>query len=225
MDKIAARAVLTAAGLRVAPGAVVSARAVRADAGAAAAAAAALGRPLFVKAPCQGSSFGVFRVDSDDPRALRQALDRAFEFGPRALLERAVDGVEITVPVLGNAADGSARALPAVEIRPGSSRFFDTNEKYSEAGAEELCPPISLTAAVLGAAADAALAAHEALGCAGVSRTDMIASPEGLHVLEVNTLPGLTPRSLLPRSAAVAGIPFPELVSRLIDFALVKERP
>lgn len=218
IDKVATRSILTQAGLCVPPAAVVSAQAWDRERPRMRAAIAVLGAPVFVKAPRQGSSYGVVRVAEPASSELDRALDRVFAFGPTALVERGVEGVEVTVAVLGNA--GSAlRALPPVEIRPRGSRFFDTDEKYSPSGADEHCPPISLTEAERRAVEHAGLLAHGAIGCDGFSRTDMIVASGRPIVLETNTIPGLTNRSLLPLAAAAAGIEFRDLLSFVLDRA------
>jgi D-alanine-D-alanine ligase len=220
MDKVFARSVLEAAGLRCAPGVVVG----TADWRDAATRAlrirqiAGLGFPLFVKAPTQGSSFGVSRVEREADVAA--AVETSFQFGPRVLAEKGIAGVEVTAPTLGNSNDGELLALPPVEIRPTSGAFFDYNEKYSKGGAEELCPPRSLSEAQVARVKEAGALAHRALQCDGMSRTDMIVAGPDVYVLEVNTIPGLTERSLLPQAAAAAGISFPELVGRIIRLAL-----
>ncbi len=224
MDKIATRAVLTAAGIRCAPGVVVDRSAWRAEPGPLRDAIARLGRPVFVKAANQGSSYGVRRVATADAAALDAAIEHALGFGPRVVVERAIAGIEATVPVLGNADDGELRVLPPVEIRPRKADHFDLKEKYDADGASEICPPESLSEEQVRALGRVGLLAHRALGCDGLSRTDVIVAADGPFVLEVNTLPGLTERSLFPRAAAAAGLPFPELLHELVALALARAR-
>ncbi|MFN0205398.1 MAG: D-alanine--D-alanine ligase [Planctomycetota bacterium] len=230
MDKIFTRAVLEASGLRCAPAVIVNEFEWRSGARdnitdrAFALGAPLSGASLFVKAPTQGSSFGVTKVDINNTAALPAAIDHAFQFGPRILIERGIAGVEVTVPILGNANDLELFALAPVEIRPKQSAFFDYNEKYSASGAEEICPPRSLTKERVAEISKYGERAHRALQCDGMSRTDMIVTENEVFILEVNTIPGLTERSLLPQSAAASGIPFPELVSRIIQFALRRFR-
>lgn len=220
MDKVAARAVLAMAGLDVAPAVVVERGSWPEQRARVLASIAALGRPVFVKAPNQGSSFGVTRVAEAGDAAVERALEATFEFGPKVLVERAIVGVEVTAPVLGNARDAALLALPLVEIRPRRKDYFDYHEKYSADGAEELCPAVSLTEEQAARARAAGERAHRALGCDGMSRTDLIVSGDRVVVLEVNTIPGLTTRSLLPKAASAAGLPFGALVTRVLDLAL-----
>ncbi len=137
-----------------------------------------------------------------------QALERAFLEGPDVLVEALVRGIETTGGVL-QTPGGDLLALPPVEIRP-RGHFFDYHEKYAEDGAVELCPPDGLDQRACERVRAQALAAHRALGCEGYSRTDFIVPASGGDpvFLETNTLPGLTQRSLLPKSAAVAGIDY-----------------
>jgi D-alanine-D-alanine ligase len=112
------------------------------------------------------------------------------------------------------------RPLPVVQVVP-KRRYYDEVAKYTVGMTEYLCPaPISGKEAKL--AQDAALKAHKALGCANYSRVDMIIDDGGkVFVLEVNTIPGMTELSLLPKAAKVAGIDFPELCERMLDSAFI----
>ena len=112
--------------------------------------------------------------------------------------------------------------LPVVEIVP-KREFFTYEAKYA-AGASEEIVPARIPAALTQKAQQMALRAHRALGCEGMSRVDMFAHEGEIMLLEVNTIPGLTPGSLLPKAAAAAGIDFPELVNRIIQGALRRER-
>lgn len=172
-----------------------------------------IGLPCIVKPACQGSTIGVSIVKAADE--LGPALDTAFRYGPEALVERFIAGTEITGPVIGN---DDAQVLPLVEIVP-SGGFYDYQRKYTPGATEEIVPA-RLPEAVAARARELTLRAHQALGCRGISRVDMIAAREEVFVLEVNTIPGLTETSLVPRAAQAAGISFPQLVDRLIEFAL-----
>ncbi|MCI0589305.1 MAG: D-alanine--D-alanine ligase [Planctomycetes bacterium] len=219
MDKGLARVVLRAAGLPVPEGfEETSARYRRAPDEVLERIAQAVGYPCFVKPLAQGSSLGVSRLP--DPSGARAAIDEALSFGVRFLVERAVEGPEVTCAVLGNHLEEDLLALPPVEIVPTRDGFFTMREKYRSDGAEEYCPPRSVPANVVAAVKEIATAAHRALRCDGMSRTDLRVSPDGTpFVLEVNTIPGLTERSLLPKAAVAAGIPFHELCARLVDLA------
>jgi len=225
IDKVATRALLAAAGARVAPAVVVREPEWRTEPESCFERISALGRPVFVKPPAQGSSYGVTRVETDGPAELGAAIDGALRFDSRVLVERGIEGTEATAAVLGNASEPELLVLPPVEIRPRSGTYFDYEEKYSEGGAIELCPPETIPLESVQELQRLALLAHRTLGCDGMSRTDAIVSRDGPVLLEVNTIPGLTSRSLLPRAAAAAGISFPELVARIVDLALRRFRP
>ena len=173
-----------------------------------------LGLPLFVKPSGNGSSFGITRVT--ESAKLQEAVDLAGSEGERVLIEECVVGTEITVPVIGNA---DPHALPIVEIVTGAD-FYDVKVKYEPAELHHVIPA-RLAPAVYAKAQDAAVAAHKALGCAGCSRSDFIVTEMGEPViLETNTIPGMTPASLLPDSARHGGIEFPELCAKFIELAV-----
>ena len=171
------------------------------------------GYPAVVKPNRQGSTIGLSIARSREE--LISALDLAFKYDENVLIERFVKGIEITVPVLGNDA---LRVLPIVEIVPDGG-FYDYHAKYTDGATEEIVPA-RISESQYRRAEELALMCHKALGCRGMSRTDMIVAEDGIYVLETNTIPGMTPTSLLPRSAKAAGIEFPELLDILIDLAL-----
>lgn len=170
--------------------------------------------PLFIKPNDGGSSLDMSRVAA--PGALLPALERVFASGKEALVEAAAPGFEMTCAVLGE------EALPTILIRPKlSGEFFDYRSKYETGGAEEVCPapvPDELSARVR----ELALRAHLALGCEGYSRSDFIVTDAGPVLLEVNTLPGMTPTSLVPQAAAAAGMSFEDLCARLIELGVAR---
>ena len=215
MDKVRAKWMFTNAGIPTPAGMVFEKSDSSRLRSAARTVASQLGFPVVVKPARQGSSFGTSMVDSEAD--LGPALRLCFQFDGTALVEERVSGTEITVAVIGN---DSARALPAVEIVPRAG-FFDFDAKYStgDAAAQEICPA-RLDPDMAREAAQLALECHGVLGCRGLSRTDMIVSEEGCVVLETNTLPGMTPTSLVPKAAAEEGIGFAELVEKLIDWAV-----
>lgn len=205
MDKVFARELVRAAGVRVAP-AVTIRRSTWPSDSSARALVPLLARGAVVKPRRGGSSVGCSIVHAE--AELARALESAFAEGPEVLVEGLVRGVEATAAVL-EAPGGELLALPPVEIRPRGG-FFDYREKYAEDGALELCPPATLGPAACERLCERAREVHEALGCEGYSRSDFIV-PDGEDepvFLETNTLPGLTPRSLLPKSAAAAGIDY-----------------
>ena len=173
-----------------------------------------VGEKTVVKAVEQGSSEGLYICSTRDE--LREAMLKALEFDGSIIIEKFIAGDEFTVAVLGNE---EPEALPVIQIVPRNG-FYDYESKYAPGGSEHLCPaPVSeeLTAALQANA----VAAHQALGCRGMSRTDFIVDADGeLWILETNTIPGMTKTSLLPDAARVAGMPFPELCVKIIGFAL-----
>jgi D-alanine-D-alanine ligase len=172
--------------------------------------------PAVVKPARQGSSIGMSLVR--EPAAMDGALEEAFGYDAEALVEEQVLGTELTVGILGNR---ELRALPVVEI-VAKRDFFDYRAKYDPDLSQEICPA-RIPAAVSAEAQALALKAHRALGCRGFSRVDMIHGKEGLVVLELNTIPGMTVNSLLPKAAKVAGLSFSELLERLVELALEPE--
>lgn len=178
--------------------------------------------PVFVKPVRGGSSVGMSLVRAQED--LGRALELAFATDSRVLVEERVEGTEVSCGVLDLVRGESVEtlALPPTEIRPKGSAFFDYEAKYLPARSEEITPA-PLPAPVIERIREAALRAHRALGCQGMSRTDFIVTPEGTPVaLEVNTIPGMTPTSLLPQQAAAVGIDFPALLDALIEHAIFR---
>ncbi|MBI5367962.1 MAG: ATP-grasp domain-containing protein [Planctomycetes bacterium] len=174
-------------------------------------AVALLGGAVVVKPRTEGSSVGVAIVR--DPAELEPALRGAWKYGPDALVERFVPGREFTVAVLGG------EALPVIELRP-KREFFDYEAKYADQRTEYVVNP-SLSPELLRRIQAAGVEAHRALGCEGFSRVDIMVGADGAPVvLEVNTIPGLTERSLFPTAARAAGLAFPDLCERLVAMAV-----
>ncbi len=214
MDKAMAKKVLQAEGIPVPRGIVVERADFRAAAAPTAAAAAASGLPAVVKPVGQGSSIGMSLVA--DAASMQGALQEAFAYDDRALVEERLVGTELTVGVIGNR---ELQALPVVEV-VAKREFFDYRAKYDPSLSDEICPA-RIPAEAAARAQELAKAAHRALGCRALSRTDMIlVEGRGPVVLELNTMPGMTVNSLLPKAAKAAGIPFPELLARLVELAL-----
>ena len=170
-----------------------------------------LNPPIVIKPATGGSSLGVtiVRERNQIPAALRKAA----EFGDCILIERFIKGRELTVGVVGE------EALPIAELQvPGE--FYDYNAKYSDDRTRIVCPA-DLNSDIAARVRALGLAAHRALGCRDVSRTDIILDESGMMwVLEVNTIPGMTSHSLLPRAAAAVGITFPELCEGLLRLSI-----
>ena len=208
MDKVMAKTVLNASGLDVPRGAVVTSAA-----GADLEAARAVGLPAFVKPVAGGSSVGAAIVRK--PEDLAPAIDEALRYDDRAMVEEYLKGTELTVAVIGNDVLG---ALPVIEIVT-QREFFDYQAKY-DAGASEEIVPARVPDDVAKRAQELAIHAHRALGCRHMSRTDFVWVGDRMVALEVNTIPGMTANSLLPKAAKAAGIGFGDLLTRLIEWAL-----
>lgn len=176
-----------------------------------------VGIPAVVKPNRGGSSLGASIVES--PEELRTALIGAARQDASVLVEERLVGTEVTCAVLERLEDGEPEALPLIEIVPHHGRFFDFQSKYDNGGADEIVPARVLPEVARQCQA-AAIVAHRALGCEGFSRTDMFWTNRGPVVLELNTIPGMTPNSLLPKAARAAGIPFSDLMDRLVQLGL-----
>lgn len=178
-----------------------------------------LGLPLVLKTSHSGSSVGVEIVD--ECASLRDRGRALLAEDPSLLVEEHVAGVELTCPVL-EGPGGAARALPLLEIRPHAARFFDYPTKYDPDAVDELCPA-PIDEALAEEVRALGLRCHAALGCRDYSRTDLMVGADGRpRVLETNTLPGLTPASLLPKSAAADGMTFPGLIDHLLRLAALR---
>ncbi len=207
MDKWATKLVADAVGIRTARSRLVG----RADIG-----EVEFEAPVVVKPVAAGSSFGVSLVT--DAAELRDALHLAARFDDRILIEEVVQGREIDVAVLRDAG-GVRWAAPPLEIRTGSETgFFDTTAKYD--GSASFTVPADLGRGQQAALTAAALRMFDALGCAGVARVDFFLTGDGIVLNEVNTMPGMTAQSQVPRMFAAAGVGYGELVARMVRAAL-----
>lgn len=169
--------------------------------------------PVVVKPACEGSSVGVTLVK--DPTHLGAACVEAARWKGDVIVERYVKGKEVQVAVL----DG--KAMGVIEVVP-ANEFYDYAAKYT-AGTTQYFYPARISEPDTRKLMEAAELAHRSLGCSGVTRTDFILAADGVAwILEVNTLPGMTASSLVPKIAAGNGIPFPELCERLLDGAALK---
>jgi D-alanine-D-alanine ligase len=176
--------------------------------------------PYVVKAPREGSSVGVFIVR--EAGKVAETMSEAWKFGDELLVEQYVAGRELTVGILGE------QALPVIEIRPkNAGEFYDFANKYNflnpqAAGADHFCPA-ALSEAVTSQVQQVALAAKRALDLQVYCRVDVLLDADDRpFVLEINTIPGMTPVSLLPEAAAAAGISYPELCARVIELSLAR---
>lgn len=178
-----------------------------------------LGPAVVVKPHAQGSAIGVTRVPAharDDE--LVRALELSLSLDEVALCERFIVGKEVTCGVVDAPTLGAPRALPPTEIVAKLGDFYDFRSRYAQGGSEHICPA-RLPPKVIGAVQQVALAAHQALGCRDLSRVDFVVGDGDdagkVTLLEVNTLPGMTPTSLYPEAAAVAGVPMDALCDGL----------
>lgn len=171
--------------------------------------------PYVVKPVNGGSSVGVSIINGEADK--RTAFESAFKYDEEAIVEEFIKGTEITCAVLGN---DKPIALPIVEIIP-KNEFFDYEAKYTEGKSEEIVPA-RLSGDLTEKVQEIAVKVHKLIGCRGFSRTDMIIKSDVPYVLEINTIPGLTPASLFPKAAAAAGISFPKLLDKIIQLALGK---
>lgn len=212
MNKNLAKVLYREAGLRVADWQMASRR----DIGSPENLSAQLRFPVVVKPVGQGSSLGM--SIAHDNEGLADGLKRAFDYDSEVMVEEFIRGREITGGVLGN---NDLQALPLVEIIPGKEyTFFDYEAKYKAGATREICPA-DFPGEITRKAQDYALRAHRALHLKGYSRTDMIVSEQGeVFVIETNTIPGMTPTSLLPQAAQAVGYSFPQLLDLLIGLAL-----
>ncbi|MDL2264677.1 D-alanine--D-alanine ligase, partial [Synergistaceae bacterium OttesenSCG-928-I11] len=167
---------------------------------------------IVVKPASGGSTVGV--VIADTPSDARDGLVAAWDIDNKAIVEKYIPGREMTVAVFGNDAD--AFAMPIIEIRPKSG-FYDYGSKYTAGASEYLCPaPIGdeLAEKIRGYACRA----HTALGCKTYSRVDFrVTDDDEVYALEVNTAPGMTATSLVPKAARAHGWDFPELLRRIVE--------
>jgi len=174
-----------------------------------------LGLPLVVKPNEEGSTVGLTIMT--EWAALPNAFQEAARFGQEILLERYIAGRELTVAVLGD------RALPIVEIRPKSG-FYDYESKYTAGRSEYFCPA-DLPEALAERVRTLGVTAARVLDCRGVSRVDFRLDPDGTPwCLEVNTIPGMTPTSLVPMAAKAAGMSYEQVVQCMLDLALEEAR-
>lgn len=207
MNKGLTRVVLQAAKVPVPPGMTVSGKMIPVRP------PPSLGLPVVVKPCAEGSTFGVSIVRK--PSQWTEALQEAYRYGEQAVVEKYIPGREIAVGVFGN------KVLPGVEIIvPGG--FYDFTAKYGKAATRYECPA-SLSSKLENTLRDYSLRAYQALGCRGAARVDFRIHTNGRpYILELNTIPGMTERSLLPMAAAQIGWDYDDLVERILREALPK---
>lgn len=176
--------------------------------------------PWVVKPANRGSSLGVSLVNSE--KEFHPALSKAFQYDDSVLVEKYIKGWEATCGILDNFQGEKYFALPVVEIVPPPGKpFFDHQCKY-DGTSQEICPG-RFDEKTLLAIQETARLAHQVLDCRDYSRADVIVAEDGIYVLEVNTLPGLTKESLFPKAAAVIGLSFDQLLGHLLTLALKRK--
>ena len=220
MDKDYAKRALAAAGIPTPRFYTFFRRAMNEMVAAAAlnAAADSLGYPLVVKPAREGSSFGLSRVEGPD--GLLDAVYEAFGYDAKILLERWVDGKEVSVPILEPAGE-APRALGLVEIRPREGTY-NFQAKYTP-GMTDFAIPAEIPPEVAARLEETALDVYRILGCSGFARVDTIVEGETPQVLDVKTIPGFTETSTFPLAAESAGLSFERLVEIILDSALRTE--
>ena len=170
--------------------------------------------PMVVKAASQGSSIGVYIVESRDE--LKNALVQAFKYNDEVLVEEFIEGRELTVAVWGN--EEEKEAFPIIEITTLTGRY-DYDSKYTK-GASSHIIPAPMSEEKTKEIQDLAVRTFTACGCKGVARVDMMLSKDEVpYVIEVNSVPGMTEVSLVPDAARAKGIEFPELCERMLEMA------
>lgn len=206
MDKIYSRKIFTQAGLTVPKTVVYKKRQKIPDL------KSQIAYPVFVKPASQGSSVGTSKAKNR--KELEKSIAEALLYDDTVLIEEFIKGVEITGGILGQT------PLPLVEIVPKKD-FFDFEAKYDANLTDEIVPA-RINKSLTKKAQQTALEAFNLLGCSGFGRVDMIVKGDKIYVLEVNTIPGLTPVSLMPKAAKAAGIAYPQLLDKIISSSLNK---
>lgn len=175
--------------------------------------------PVVIKPASQGSSIGVEIVKEENQ--LDEALANAFKYSRDILVEEFIGGKELTVSMMQK--DGEVVALPVIHIAPHSGTY-DYHSKYTKGATEYICPA-DLDEETTKKVQEISKQAYEVLGCSGVARADVMLDEEGNgYVLEINTVPGMTATSLVPKAAAAAGISFPELCNIILQSASVNNK-
>lgn len=175
--------------------------------------------PVVIKPASQGSSIGVEIVKEE--AQLDEALANAFKYSRDILVEEFIGGKELTVSMMQK--DGEVVALPVIHIAPHSGTY-DYHSKYTKGATEYICPA-DLDEETTKKVQEISKQAYEVLGCSGVARADVMLDEEGNgYVLEINTVPGMTATSLVPKAAAAAGISFPELCNIILQSASVNNK-
>lgn len=217
MDKAVQKVLFASAGIPVVEHTVVYERGWEQESESVETRAEHLGYPLFAKPAALGSSVGITKVH--EPAELRPALQAAFRYGTKALLERSAEGArELEVAILGN--DDPVASI-AGEVVPRGHEFYDYDAKYVDEHGAELIIPADITPGTLAELQRFAIAAFRAIDCAGMARVDFFLLPTGGVLLnEVNTIPGFTNISMYPKLWEASGLRYAGLVDRLVELAI-----
>jgi D-alanine-D-alanine ligase len=221
MDKAMQKVVFRAAGLSVALHVVIHEREWQEDPESVEARASDLGYPVFVKPAALGSSVGITKVH--EAHHLARAMEEAFRYGRKALVERSMEGArEIELSVLGN--DDPVASI-AGEVIPKGHEFYDYEAKYIDESGAQLVIPADIPPETLEEAQRIAVAAFRSVDCSGMARVDLFLMPDGdLLVNEINTIPGFTQISMYPKLWEASGLPYRDLVDRLVQLAVERHR-
>jgi D-alanine-D-alanine ligase len=221
MDKHYLKLVLAASGLPIGPFVAITAAEWRRDRTACLATISALQYPLFVKPARGGSSLGITKVD--ETAGLERAIEVAHAYDPKIIIEQGFVGArELECGVLDDLDGGSPLASVVAEVRVhSSSGFYDFDAKYLPEEQVDLDVPADIQPELVDQVQQLAIKTFEAIGCEGLARVDVFVTHDGHVVInEINTMPGFTSHSMFPRMWAASGVPYPELVERLITLAL-----
>jgi D-alanine-D-alanine ligase len=212
IDKITSKMMFTASGIITPPWVVVKKRdyenfdfykEVRAE----------LGSKLVVKPNDQGSTIGISVVTGGNLDDIKDAVFEASKYSNQVLIEKFIDGREITVGIVGD------DVLPTIEIKPEGG-YYDYEHKYTKGKTEYICPA-EISEDIEEFTQDMAYLAFQVLGCEGFARADFRLDEDGQpFILEMNTIPGFTETSLVPKAAKAIGLEFPELCQKIIDITL-----
>lgn len=210
MDKDVTKVMIKSAGIRTAPW-INLRKGEKVDLGA----VKELGYPVVIKPTHGGSSVATFIVKEESE--VQKCVEEGFKWDNEVMIEKFIKGDEITCPVFGD------KMMPVIAIKPKKGEFFDFTSKYEDGGAEEVV--VELEAKLNSEVEKMALATYKVLKCQVYSRVDMIVTAEGIpYILEVNTLPGMTKNSLIPKSAAALNISFDKLIDMIIEESLKVKR-
>jgi D-alanine-D-alanine ligase len=220
MDKVLFKELMARAGIPQVDYRAVEEGAFLADPAGVARALEPLGLPVFVKPARLGSSVGIVRVTQDG--GLRAALETAFQHDSLVIVEAAATGLEVECSVLGND-DPEASQPGQILLAAGESAWYDYEAKYTPGGME-LVVPAPLPAAVRERVRGLAIETFRRSGCSGLARVDFFVQGETVLVNELNTMPGFTETSVFGALFAASGVPYPELLDRLVALALERHQ-